>query len=64
MKYSKTDISDSKTSEETVYIYEHINPVTHIPFSDTDVILESAPDSPENNKLPFAPHVSGSKKSL
>ena len=57
LKYSTIDTSDSNTSEETVYCIEPIYPVTNIFFSDTDVILDSPPDSSDSNILPSAPPV-------
>ena len=52
LKYFKTDTSDSNTSEETVHYIEPVNPVNSILFCDTDLILDSSPDSTEKNSLP------------
>ena len=39
-KYFENKISDSKTSEETVYTFEPLNPKTNNLCSDTEVILD------------------------
>ena len=57
LKYFTGDTSDSNTSEETVYCKEPKNPVSNKFFSDTNVILDSTPDSSDDNNLPFAPTI-------
>ena len=49
LKFFKIDTSSSTIFERFVYYIEPINPVTANFFSDTDVILDSSPDSTETN---------------
>ena len=58
MIFFKFDYSDSNASEETVYTFEPLNPLTTTSFADTDVILNSPLDSTQNKNLPFSPSVS------
>ena len=58
MKYFKNDDSDFNSSEETVYCIETINHLAYFFFSNTDVVLDSSPDSTENGILPSVPTVS------
>ena len=50
--------SDSKTSDENLNCIVPTNPVTNNFFSDTDIILDSPPDSSDKNNLPSAQPVS------
>ena len=54
MTFFKIDTSDSTTSEETVFYRESRNPLANITnnfFSDTEVVLDSSPDSIEKKKV-------------
>ena len=58
MKYFKIVISNSNTSEEFLFTFEVVIPLTNIFLSGTDVILDTSPDSSENTFLPSARPVS------
>ena len=57
LKFFKIDESSSTIFERFVYYIESINPVTANVFSDTDVILDSSPDSTETNSSFSAPPI-------
>ena len=55
--FSKTATFPTNVSEETICIFEPMNPATNNLFSDPDIILFSTTDSTKNFRLQSAPPV-------